>query len=67
MKYDGKARIPLPGLVGHGSGVSQCEQGDSLGHFYTVRAGETLDPLLTADLHSSIPCVTSLFHISPFS
>lgn len=68
MKYDGKARIVLPGLVGQGSGVSWCEPGESgFGQFHAARAGGALDPLLTADLHSSIPCVTSLFHISPFS
>lgn len=69
MRYDGKARIPpTPGLAGWGSSVSQPERGEpGLGHFHAARAGGALDPLLTADLHSSIPCVTSLFHISPFS
>lgn len=58
----------LPGLVGQGSSVRRCERGElGLGHCHTARAGEALDPLLTADLHNSIPCVTSLFHISPFS
>lgn len=27
MKYDGKARIPLPGLVGWSSGVNRCKWG----------------------------------------
>jgi len=67
-KHARKARIPLAGLAGRGRGVGRCERGEpGIGLFPAARAGEALHPLLTADLHSSTPSVTSLFHISPFS
>lgn len=62
MKCDPKARILLAGLAALPGGEVCCGWGAlGHGHCHTVRTGRASDPLLPADLHSSIPCVTGFF------